>query len=363
MTAPSNVSAVSVANSTKHTDNRRRASEKQINMLPNFKATVADDDGSEYTLHFAALFSKSPSAVPVIGIHGWPGSFLEFLPMMHKLSKQYELDPENLPFHFINPSVLGYCYSGNTPLDKNWTTADTARLCHKLMLDLGFTSYLSTGGDVGSTVARILAGIYDECKGALMNFCNVPPPDDFDESTLDETYRTSLKRRDDFFERGSAYAMEHGTKTSTIGHVLTSSPLALLAWVGEKFLAWSDEDPPLDDILESVTLWWLTETGARGLYPYRGKFDGTDKGMTARDCYVSKPMGFLWFPKEIIAVPESWIAQTGDLTFFRRHESGGHFAAYEKPDEMIRGISDFVKHVVEEKGVEFVQKRENERVS
>lgn len=131
----------------------------------------------------------------------------------------------------------------------------------------------------------------------------------------------------------SAYALEHGTRTSTIGHALSASPLALLAWIGEKFLEWSDEDPALDTILESVSLYWFTHTFPRCIYPYRG-LTGDDerprigkmKGMGRKMTYVAKPSGYSFFPKELMPIPVSWVATTANLVHSKVHTSGGHFA-------------------------------------
>jgi microsomal epoxide hydrolase len=282
------------------------------------------------------------------------GSFLEFLPMMKIMKEKYS--PDTLPFHFINPSLPGYVYSSRPPLHKNWTTTTAGDLLHKLMLSLGFGSgYMSTGGDIGANVARVMAGVYPECKGLLTNFCAVSPPEgwsDADEKKLDKMFQQGLERREQFLTTGYAYAYEHGTRTSTIGHALAASPLSLLAWIGEKFLTWTDTDPSTDDILGSVTLYWLTETFPRAIYSYRGRFEGTTKGRTHEDLVVSqdKVFGHLYYPKEIIAVPESWVARTGNLTFFKAHESGGHFAAFEKPEEMLDDITEFLEHA-KQKGV------------
>src|SRR6266536_3360301 len=150
-------------------------------------------------------------------------------------------------------------------------------------------------------------------------------------------------RMSDFNARGFAYAMEHGTRPSTIGHVLSSNPVALLAWwvhplspstssfppltptprIAEKFLTWTDADPPLDVILESVSLYWFTETSPRSIYPYRQVITLPDVPEENRQNFrrkVKVPLGFSWFPKELVPIPKAWIATSGDLVFFREHD-------------------------------------------
>lgn len=162
---------------------------------------------------------------------------------------------------------------------------------NQLMVDLGFGSgYIVQGGDIGSRVAKTLGGEYEACKvrapnvfryvclgsvvdgGVAVHVNYSPersPPEGIAMSSLTAKEKEGLKRGEDFVKMGAAYSLEHAARPSTIGLVLGSSPMALLAWIGEKFLAWSDVDPGLGTILESVTLYWLTETFPMSIYPYR----------------------------------------------------------------------------------------------
>lgn len=126
---------------------------------------MTDDDGRTYTIHFAALFSTNPSAIPIAFFHGWPGSFLEFLPMLELFKKKYPT-PDQLPYHVIVPSLPGFAFSDRQPKDKDWTGHDSARVLHKLLEGLGFgeTGYVAQGGDVGSYISRSLAARFDACK-------------------------------------------------------------------------------------------------------------------------------------------------------------------------------------------------------
>jgi microsomal epoxide hydrolase len=135
-----------------------RNEEKRINSFDNFKIRIEDSD-----LHFVGLFSDKKDAIPIVFLHGWPGSFIEFLPMLKVIKDKYE--KKDLPYHIIVPSLPGYTLSTELPTDKNWTMQDTARVIHKLMTNLGFEKYLAQGGDVGSFEARLLAQDYDACVG------------------------------------------------------------------------------------------------------------------------------------------------------------------------------------------------------
>lgn len=140
-----------------------RKQEARINSVPNFKAKVEDADLGRVDVHFTALFSNKTDATPIIFMHGWPGSFLEFFPVIDLLVSKYT--PDTLPYHVVVPSLPGYGLSaGSIPLEKETEQEAVARTLHQLMLDLGFRSgYAAQGGNVGSFMAGIMSG-YKECK-------------------------------------------------------------------------------------------------------------------------------------------------------------------------------------------------------
>ncbi|KAL3298180.1 putative epoxide hydrolase [Colletotrichum asianum] len=344
------------------------AVEARVNEFPNIKAKVVDDDGATYSIHFIGFFSQKKDAIPLMCIHGWPGSFLEFIGFLSALKAKYT--SENLPYHVIVPSLPGYGFSDSPPVDRDWMLQDSARLLHKLMEGMGFEGgYAVQGGDIGSYTARIMARTYDSCKlskgDGVVNFCAMTCPEGAADTPLEEYEREALERSDKFVKFGTAYVMEHATRTATIGFVLSSSPLALLAWIGEKFLTWTHETPSMDEILASVTLYWLTQTFPRGVYPYRQEvIDDTHGSMTDAECrrvikdgakrymfhpdpkyYCEKPMGYSWFPYEIVPVPRAWAATTGNLVWYRSHEKGGHFAAMEQPEALLDDVEEFLKQV------------------
>lgn len=223
--------------------------------MPHFKTTVTSG-GEDYDVHFAALFSARPDAVPIVLLHGWPGSFLEFLPILAKVQATYP-DSASLPYHLIVPSLPGYLFSELRPT-QDVDTAKVADVVHALMVDtLGFGpavgGYIAQGGDVGSGLARSLAvrhplvvGVGSSggeegqgegeaaaagCRGALLNMLPMYPPANKDElAPPTETEKLALGRGMAFAQGGMGYAIIHGTKPSTIGLALASSPQALLAW-------------------------------------------------------------------------------------------------------------------------------------
>lgn len=140
-----------------------RAHEAHINSFPNFKIAIKDGDDEPLSIHFAALFSKKKDATPILFMHGWPGCFLEFLPLMELLRTKYTA--ETLPFHVVVPSLPGYGMSSGPPTSRDYSLADTARVLNQLMIELGFGSgYVAQGGDLGSILSRRLSVAHDECK-------------------------------------------------------------------------------------------------------------------------------------------------------------------------------------------------------
>lgn len=139
-----------------------RAQERRINSFPNYRITVTDRTG-DVDLHFIALLSTKENARPLVLLHGWPGSFLEFLPMLELICKKYHSD--TLPFHVIVPSLPGYTLSSGPPQDRAWTAEDAARIINNAVQLLGFHQYVVQGGDVGSLIASLLATKYDSVIG------------------------------------------------------------------------------------------------------------------------------------------------------------------------------------------------------
>jgi pimeloyl-ACP methyl ester carboxylesterase len=146
-----------------------RAQEKHINSFPNYKMQIDDVD-----LHFVAVLSEKKDAIPIIFMHGWPGSFLEFLPMLSLVKDKYST--KDLPYHLIVPSLPGYTLSTVLNIEKEWTMKSTCHTLNQLMLNLGFNKYIAQGGDVGSFLAQIMTSLFDSCVGMhrkSMEYCRI----------------------------------------------------------------------------------------------------------------------------------------------------------------------------------------------
>ncbi|KAF1926207.1 putative epoxide hydrolase [Didymella exigua CBS 183.55] len=309
-----------------------RAEERRINSFPNYRMAI---DGVD--VHFVALFSSKKDAIPIQLLHGWPGSFVEFLPMLNLIRTQYP-DAKDLPYHIIVPSLPGYPLSPR-PTDRDWTMEESSTVLNQLMVNLGFTKYIAQGGDVGSFVAQSSAARYDECVGIHLNMFTGQT----DNLELSELEKKSIASAQAWQETGIAYAQEHATRPSTIGSVLSSNPLALLAWIAEKLIEWTDTTPPLDHILTNITLYWYTSSILTSLYPYRQLFSKVLGAAAVPNVYISKPTGFSFFPHELSPGFKRVVEKGVNLVTYEEHEHGGHFAALEQPEALWGDVEAYVK--------------------
>jgi pimeloyl-ACP methyl ester carboxylesterase len=247
-----------LANAKKHweTNYDWRKCEDRINSYPNFKATVKDSEGNTVELQFLALFSEKSDAIPIGFFHGWPGSIIEFLDLLDILRKRHS--PKDLPYHVIVPSLPGYAYSSGPPLDKDYGIDVASTALHSLMMGLGFGSgYLAQGGDIGSFVSQFLSARYEECKGMHLNMIGMGPPENADKLSMSDLEKEALPRGEWFFDQGFAYALEHGTRTATIGLALSASPLAMLSWYAPCHLL---SELNINDCAGSAKSFWSGQT-------------------------------------------------------------------------------------------------------
>ncbi|KAK2749484.1 epoxide hydrolase [Colletotrichum kahawae] len=322
-----------------------RDKENHINQFPNFNISIDDTNIGPTNIHFIALFSQRKDALPLLFLHGWPGSVIEFLPVLDILTSKYTA--ETLPYHVIIPSLPHYGLSGG-PSDVELTLSDAARLMNELMRSLGFASgYVVQGGDIGSFIARILSATYPECKAFHINMLAPSSQDEIlSNANITTTEIEHVQRMYDFSANGSSYILEHGLRPSTVGLVLASSPLSALSWIGEKLIEWPDHRYPLtlDTILTLVTFYWHTNSFSRNLYAYRPMAAAAvENKLFNMPTSKTKPFGYSVFPAENILMPEAWAKKAyPNLVYYKRNEKGGHFAALEQPELFLKNVEDFI---------------------
>jgi pimeloyl-ACP methyl ester carboxylesterase len=320
-----------------------RACEARLNFLPQFTTEI---DGVE--IHFIHVRSEHEDALPLIMTHGWPGSVIELLETVGPLT-----DPTahggraEDAFHLVLPSLPGYGFSGE-PTELGWESGRIARAWAELMYRLGYTRYVAQGGDVGAAVTDAmgrqapdgLLGIHSNLLIASIGLEDQLPAESEQERATHEAVNT-------FTTDGFGYFLEQSTRPQTIGYSLLDSPVALAAWMLDHDTdsyykisrAFVDGEPvgnlTRDNILDNITLYWLTGTGASAARWYweTGRAQAAARAAGEAPPGVSVAVGFTTFPGEIFAAPRSWVETVyPDLTYFNEVDRGGHFAAWEEPE-------------------------------
>ena len=322
------------------TDYDWRRCEARLNALPQFKTEI---DGLD--VHFIHVKSRHEDALPLIMTHGWPGSVIELLETVGPLT-----DPTahggraEDAFHLVLPSVPGYGFSAE-PTELGWYAGRVAEAWGKLMPRLGYDRYVAQGGDVGAAVTDAMGRQAPEGLIGIHTNLFVPglAGGSFPKETEEE--RAAVEAGAAFRATGFGYFLEQATRPQTIGYALLDSPVALAAWMLDhdtdsyyKISRAFVEGQPVggltrDHILDNITTYWLTGTGASAARSYWESGQAAARAAGQAPPPVSVPVGFTTFPGEIVATPRSWVEQAyPTLTYFNKVAKGGHFAAWEEPD-------------------------------
>jgi pimeloyl-ACP methyl ester carboxylesterase len=310
-----------------------RATEARLNEIPQFTTMI---DG--VSVHFLHVRSPHPGAVPLIMTHGWPGSFLEFERALGPLTDPVAHGGSAADaFHLVVPSLPGYGFSGK-PTATGWDVHRIARAWAELMTRLGYERFLAQGSDWGTSVSTSLAL---QQPGRLLGIHLIPPlaPPDRSAGDLTDAERAALADLDERTRTGSGYSAEHGTRPQTIGYSLLDSPAGLCAWIAEKLWAWADHPGDLsqvltaDQVLDNITLYWLTGTGASAARLYWESIaQVTEWFTTAASDTITVPTGCSIFPAEIPRPSRRWAQRRfGNIVHWNEPGRGGHFAAWEQP--------------------------------
>ena len=326
-----------------------RKAQGRLNALPQF---VTHIDGVD--IHFIHVRSRYPNALPMIITHGWPGSVIEQLKVIGPLT-----DPvahggrAEDAFDVVIPSLPGYGFSAK-PTETGWNPVRIAKAWDVLMKRLGYTRYVAQGGDIGAFVSdamgrvapegllgihiNLYSGGAPELRAGILS--GAPPP-----ATLSGEEKEDYLRRQRLNATGFGYFIEQANRPETIGHSLSDSPIGLASWmidhdaisyghISQLFL----EQKPFgaitrDDVLDNITLYWLTNTGPSSarLYWETARAAAAAAGKPMPD--VTVPVAFSAFPEEVVGAPRSWLERTyPKLAYYNKVEKGGHFAAWEQPE-------------------------------
>jgi pimeloyl-ACP methyl ester carboxylesterase len=317
-----------------------RRCETRLNARPQFKTDIDGED-----VHFIHVKSPHADALPLIMTHGWPGSVIELLETVGPLT-----DPTahggraEDAFDLVLPSIPGYGFSAE-PAELGWYAGRFAQAWAELMRRLGYTRYVAQGGDQGASVTDAMGrqapeGLIGIHTNLLVTALAGPQP------TETEEERAAAAQLATFRQSGFGYFLEQATRPQTIGYALLDSPVALAGWMLDHDTdayykisrAFVDGQPSggltRDHILDNITLYWLTGTGASAARSYweAGRAQALAAAAGQAPPEVKLPAGFTTFPGEIFRTPRSW-AERGypNLIYFHEADKGGHFAAWEEP--------------------------------
>jgi microsomal epoxide hydrolase len=339
-----------------------REQERRLNRFEQFKMKI---DGLD--VHFVHRRAKRPNALPLIMVHGWPGSFMQFHKVIEPLTDpaSYGGRPEDA-FDVVVPSLPGYGFS-DIPRQRGYDPQKIATMFVQLMARLGYTRYGVQASDFGAPVIRAMAvmdaahiaGYHTEsCRGG-------PPPGMTDPAAgIPASELERMRDRQAFFsDEEQAYNRLQGTKPQTIGYALNDSPAGLAAWIVEKFRAWSDVDGHVekkftkDELLTNITIYWVTQTAnsAGRLYyearhpvrPAAGSGSGgrapsnpATPGSLPR---VEVPSACVSWPKDVGFAPRKWMEAQYNLKRFTIMPRGGHFGAFEEPQLYVDDVREFFR--------------------
>ena len=319
-----------------------RKVEAKLNALPQFVTRI---DGVD--IQFVQVKSRHPNAMPLIITHGWPGSILELMKVIGPLTDPtaYGGRAEDA-FDVVIPSMPGYGFSGK-PLGTGWGPDRMGLAWDVLMKRLGYTRYVSQGGDWGSVVADAMGR--QAPAGLLGIHVNMPAtvPKDVAKALsngepapagLSQAEKAAFESLDSLYKKGGGYAAMMVTRPQTVGYGLADSPAGLAAWMYDKFASWTysggDAERSLtkDEMLDDITLYWLTNSATSSARLYWENNNNNFNAVEQRTGEISVPVAVTVFPGEIYRAPKTWTERSyRKLIYFHEVDKGGHFAAWEEP--------------------------------
>ncbi|UES59955.1 alpha/beta fold hydrolase (plasmid) [Roseibium aggregatum] len=319
-----------------------RSFEDRLNRIGQFRTTI---DG--LGIHFLHRRSARADARPLILTHGWPGSVAEFIDVIDELADPNDGDAP--AFHVVAPSLPGFGYS-DRPATTGWGVGKIAAAWVELMGRLGYGKFVAHGGDWGGVVTTVLGGRFPEHVIGIHTVL-AQPPAGLTMDGLTAAERKWAEETREFWQHRAAYAKQQATRPQTIGYSLVDSPVGLLAWILDKFSEWTDtEDSPFetisrDRLLDNVTLYWLTQTGASAARIYYESHGGVNK--LHRDLRVDVPSAISIYPRDIEKCPRPWAqVRYRQIVRWTTPETGGHFPSLEVPGYFVKDLQQGLEAVL-----------------
>jgi microsomal epoxide hydrolase len=317
-----------------------RRVEARLNALPQYTCRV---DGVD--IRFWHLRSGREDAIPLLLLHGWPGSAYEFFDMIEPLARPE--DPGAPAFDAIAPCLPGFGFSGK-PSEPGWGCLRMAQALDGLMRELGYGRYAVQGGDWGAMIAARMGDVCaDRLIGIHINFPNIPiPVPDEEYAALSEGDRRALVSQAAFDAREGAYHLIQETKPDALTLAQTDSPAGLCAWIVEKFRTWSDCGGDLesvytkDRLLTNIMFYWAPASVASAARLYYESYHDPAAHWGAPDPHIKAPTAVAFFPRDPFNRPEGWVRRHFNVVRWREMPAGGHFAAMEKPALLLGDIRE-----------------------
>jgi len=320
-----------------------RARERLLNSFSQFTVDMED-----IRLHFIHQQGVGPEPLPLLLSHGWPGSIYEFVNIIGPLTNpaRYGGDPRDA-FTVVAPSLPGYGFS-HTPNQRRLSIEEIAELFAELMTDvLGYARFAAQGGDWGSFIAARLGHVHPEkLAGIHLNMLPLAPHP-AERSHLSGAEKAFIRQAEAFQKKETGYQWIQGTKPQTLAYGLSDSPVALAAWIAEKFHTWTDCGGGIegrvtkDDLLTDIMIYWVTNTINSSFYLYyQLRHHPWRLGPGEK---ITVPTGVASFPGEILRPPREWAERVFNVKRWTSMPSGGHFAALEEPERLVEDIRAFFR--------------------
>jgi epoxide hydrolase len=316
-----------------------RNREARLNRFSQFVTEIDD-----IALHFIHVRSPHDSAMPLVLSHGWPGSIVEFQKVIEPLTDPTKFGGEARDaFHVVAPSLPGFGFSGK-PTITGWGVERIGAAFVELMARLGYEHYIAQGGDWGSAITSAIGATDAEHCAAIHLTLAMSSRPSAEPSTPQELH--ALERAKYYADWDSGYSTQQRTRPQTLGYGLNDSPVGQLAWIMEKFWAWTDCDGhpenvlTRDEMLDNVMLYWATASATSSARLYWESFG------RAKRPIVTVPCGFAVYPKEIVPPVRSWVTHHyPNVIHWSEQPKGGHFAAFEVPDLFVDDLRTFARLV------------------
>lgn len=310
--------------------------EKHINQFSHFVSYI-----NNQKIHFIYEQGNTNIRIPLILLHGWPDSILRYTKVIKKLKEGFEYNGDKISFDIIVPSIPGFGFSD---LNEGLNNDEIAGIMNTLMCDeLNYETFIVSGGDVGSGVARYMAeklphaikGLHLTDVGVIREL--LQKNDNLTDEELD--YQQSAS---DFFSKETGYMSIQSTKPQTLAYGLNDSPAGLIAWIGEKYFSWSGDNlVSMEDIIHNVFVYWHTQTIATSINVYM-----ENANRLPQLGHIATKTGLSLFSEDIMLPPYAYVEKHYNLVYFNELERGGHFPALEVPELFTQEIINFVKKII-----------------